>query len=182
MRFRRHRASPWDYSCSETRGRRLAAALTTVCLIAFVARLIPVLFYPSLAHPDETFQSVEQAHRIVYGLGLVPWEFVYGVRSWLLPGALAGLMEATRLIGDGPDYYLPVIAAAMAGLATAPVVCAFLWGRRFFGLTGAVVAASVVALAPELVYFGARTLSEAVAGHILILAIFLLTIEWGLEP
>ena len=40
------------------------------------------------------------------------WEFQLGARSWLLPGITAALMEVARLFGDGPDYYVPLIAGA----------------------------------------------------------------------
>jgi GPI mannosyltransferase 3 len=83
-------------------------------------------------------------------------------------------MELARAFGDGPDYYLPVIAGACAALAAASVVCAFWWCRRIFGLAGAIVGALVVATAPDLVFFGARTLNEVVAGHLLIIALFLI--------
>ncbi len=150
------------------------AALCALLLAALLLRLIPVLFVPSLNWPDEVFQATEQAHRLVYGTGLVPWEFEFGARSWLLPGAIAGLMEFARLFGEGPRTYLPVIATAFAALGTAPVLCTFLWVRRLYGLSGAFVAGAVVAFAPELVYFGARTLSEVVSGNLLVVAFTLL--------
>ena len=77
------------------------------------------------------------------------------------------------MAGDGPDYYLPIIAAAFAAISAAPVVCCFLWCRRLFGLSGAFVAGAVVAVAPELLYFGARTLSEVLAGHVLIAGLYM---------
>jgi GPI mannosyltransferase 3 len=149
-------------------------AIATLCLGAFLLRLIPVLFYPSLHFPDEVFQTAEQAHRLVYGNGIRPWEFDYGARSWLLPGAIAGLMEIARLAGDGPDFYLPLIAVSLAALALAPVVCCFLWCRRFFGIAGALVGGLAVAVTPDLVYLGARTLTEVVAAHVLVIALYLL--------
>lgn len=148
--------------------------LVGLAILAIILRLVPVIFVPSQAWPDEIFQATEQAHRLVYGTGLVPWEFQLGIRSWLLPGIIAGLMEAARLAGNGPDYYLPLIAGAFALLATVPVICCFLWAARLFGATGGLVAAVVVATAPELAYFGARTLSEVVAAHLLIGAIYAL--------
>jgi phosphatidylinositol glycan class B len=150
--------------------------LAMVVGLAILLRLQPILAMPSAVWPDEIFQTAEPAHRLVFGSGLVAWEFQLGVRSWLLPGIIAGLMELSRLIGDGPDYYLPVIATAFAGLAAAPVVCCFQWCRPLFGMGGALLAAFAVAVAAEPVYFGARTLSETVAGHLLVLAL------WALEP
>jgi GPI mannosyltransferase 3 len=158
------------------RGRHplAAAGLVALVVLAIVLRLVPILFVPSLNWADEIFQATEQAHRLVYGTGLVPWEFQLGARSWLLPGFIAALMELARLAGDGPDYYLPLIAGAFGTLGAAPVVCSFLWCHRLFGLTGAFVAAAVVAVAPELIYFGARTLSEVLAGHLLIVGLYML--------
>jgi GPI mannosyltransferase 3 len=152
----------------------VGAGLAALVLLATALRLIPIVFVPSMAWGDEIFQTSEQAHRLVFGSGLVPWEFQLGMRSWLLPGVIAGLMETSRLAGDGPDYYIPVIAAGFAALATVPVVCCFLWGRRLFGLSGGWIAGAVVAAAPELVYFGARTLNEVVAGHLLVAVLYIL--------
>src|SRR4051812_268513 len=149
-------------------------ALAALVLLAILARLIPILFVPSVNWADEIFQTIEPAHRLMYGYGMVPWEFQLGMRSWLLPGLIAGLIEFARLLGEGPDYYLPVIAVAFALLASAPVICCFLWCRRWYGSTVALVGAAAVALAPEAVYFGARTLSEVVAAHILVIGCYLL--------
>ena len=148
--------------------------LAILVVLAIVLRLVPILEEPSAVWPDEIFQTSEPAHRLVYGSGLVPWEFQLGVRSWLLPGVIAGVMEFSRLVGDGPDYYLPLIAVTFAALAAGPVVCCFLWCRPLFGVPGALLAGTVVAVAPELVYFGARTLSEVVAGHLLVIALYAL--------
>jgi len=143
-------------------------------LLAVLLRLVPAVLQPSMNWADEIFQTTEQAHRLVYGTGLEPWEFQLGVRSWLLPGVIAGLMEAARIIGKGPDVYLPVIATAFALLGAAPVVCCFLWCRERLGLLAAVVGGAVVATMPDLVYFGARTLAEVVAGNLLVVALYVL--------
>lgn len=156
--------------------RAAEVGLAVLVVLAIVLRLQPILVEPSAVWPDEIFQTSEPAHRLVFGSGLVAWEFQLGVRSWLLPGIIAGLMELSRIVGDGPDYYLPVIAVGFAGLAAAPVVCCFLWCRPVFGVTGALLAGLAVAIAAEPVYFGARTLCETVAGHLLVVAL------WVLEP
>jgi GPI mannosyltransferase 3 len=149
-------------------------ALAGVVVLAMALRLVPILVTPSLNWADEIFQTTEQAHRLVYGTGLVPWEFQLGIRSWILPGFIAALMEAARVLGDGPDYYIPTIALAFSALAAAPVICTFFWCERRFGLAGAVIGATVVATAPEVVYFGDRVLSEVISAHVLIIAAYLL--------
>ena len=154
-----------------TQGRRALAGLLAV---AFVLRLVPVVLHPSLNWGDEVYQTTEQAHRLVYGYGLVPWEFQVGMRSWLLPGAIAGVMAVASAIAPGPAVYLPAIAGALGVLALAPVVCAFLWCRRALGVGPALLAALVAATAPELVYFGDRALAEVLAAHVLVLGMYAL--------
>ena len=151
-----------------------AAGLLVLVLLTVALRLVPIVVDPSINWWDEVFQATEQAHRLVYGYGLVPWEFQLGMRSWLLPGMVAGIMQLARLAGDGPEIYLPFIAAAFGLLASAPVVCCFLWARRWYGVAAAFAGAAIVAMAPELVYFGARTFSETVAAHLLVIACFVL--------
>jgi phosphatidylinositol glycan class B len=188
MAFARRRASP-TFLAPQNRlltasligrsplSRRWAEiGLAVLVALALLLRLQPILVEPSAVWPDEIFQTSEPAHRLVFGSGLVAWEFQLGVRSWILPGIIAGLMELSRIIGDGPDYYLPVTAVGFAALAATPVVCCFLWCRPLFGVTGALLAGLAVAIAAEPVYFGARTLSETVAGHLLVVAL------WVVEP
>jgi hypothetical protein len=83
-------------------------------------------------------------------------------------------MELSRIAGDGPGYYLPLIGGSFAALGAAPVVCSFLWCRPHFGAVGALLAAAAISVAPELVYFGARTLTEVVAGNVLVIALYVL--------
>ena len=150
------------------------AALAALFLFALALRLVPTVIHPSLDHPDELFQSLEQAHRLLFGYGEIPWEFHVGARSWLLPGALAGFMWLGDRIADTPALYLGAAHLALAALAATSMLCAFFWGRRWFGFWGGLVAASLPALWPDAVYFGARSLSECVAAALLVPALYLL--------
>lgn len=114
--------------------------------VAFAARLLPVFVFPGINQQDEVFQTLEQAHRLAFGTGLVPWEFVYGASFWVLPGVLTGLMMLASLLGGGPSYYMPLIGSVLAALAAASALCAFLWGKRFFGTAGGVIAGIFVAV------------------------------------
>lgn len=156
----------------DTRPKYLGV-LASIVLLAFALRLIPVFLLPGINYPDEIFQTIEQAHSLVFGYGMVPWEFQLGTRSWILPGALAALIELSRVIGEGPAVYIPFVGAALAMLSAAAAACGALWGRRFLGLTGMVVAGLVPALAMELIYFGPRALSEVVAAHVLVIGLYL---------
>ena len=149
-----------------------SAVGAAVFAVAFAARLLPVFVFPGINHPDEVFQTVEQAHRLVFGTGLVPWEFVYGTRSWVLPGALAGVMKLASQFCAGPSCYMPVIGSVLAALGAASALCAFLWGRRFYGTAGGVVAGVFAAVWIDAIYFGPRALSDSVAAHVLVIGLY----------
>ncbi len=62
---------------------RLALSTWLVAMgVALVAR--------GRVHPDEIFQALEPAHRLVFGSGDLAWEWSAGLRNWALPGLLAG--------------------------------------------------------------------------------------------
>jgi hypothetical protein len=91
---------------------------------------------------DETFQYLEQAHRIVFGYAILPWEYLEGLRSWLLPAALALPMAAAAAVVDSPGFYIPATRAACALLSLTVVWCAWRWGGRAGGpVAGALAAA-----------------------------------------
>ena len=88
-----------------------------VCLhrtIAWVALLALALglrvgfasCYPNFFHADEVYQTLEPAHRLVYGYGVIPWEWRTGIRSWILPVFLAGVMRVTGWMGSGSAGYI----------------------------------------------------------------------------
>jgi phosphatidylinositol glycan class B len=149
------------------------AGAAGIFIVALLARLLPTYVWPTIVWADEIFQSTEQAHRIAYGYGLVPWEFVYGARSLLLAYAEAGIMWVASLFGDSPFVYMPSISGVLGALGSAGAVCGFAWAYRRHGLTSAVLAGLLPALWVDDVYFGARALSETVAAHLLVIAIYL---------
>src|SRR5580693_945701 len=85
--------------------------LLIVLLLAAAVRLAAILAFPSLHHPDENFQLFEQAHRIAFGYGVVPWEFRDGIRSPVLPYVLAALFRVSEPVVGGPQGYLLVARA-----------------------------------------------------------------------
>ncbi|MDX3900142.1 MAG: hypothetical protein QHC40_06495 [Sphingobium sp.] len=113
----------------------------------------------SMHHPDEIFQYVEQAHRLVFGYGIVPWEYRYEMRNWAVPLMLAGPMKLGAAIAPDGDLYLmlPRLLSAMLGL---PMI----WAAWAIGArrsqAHALIAALVIALWYEQVYFAAHILTE----------------------
>jgi hypothetical protein len=112
--------------------------------------------------PDEIYQSLEPAHRLVFGYGLIPWEFRDGARNWTFPAIVAGLLKTvTLIVGEAPRSYLlgMRLVFSAVGLLTA-------WGAyrlaRAYGASflGSALAAVLIALAPPAIYFAPRALSE----------------------
>ena len=56
-----------------------------LALAALATRIYALSATKGFLHPDNLYQIVEPAHIRVFGYGIVPWEFVYGIRSWLQP-------------------------------------------------------------------------------------------------
>ena len=146
--------------------------LAGLCVAALAIRIAVAIFLPSIIHQDETFQYLEQGHRLVFGSGLVPWEYVVGARSWLFPGLIAGIIQVSRLFGGAPDSALLSISVFMAFLSLSTVICGFLWGWRSSGLRAAVAAGALNAFWFELVYFSGHTLSEPLAADALAVGLY----------
>jgi hypothetical protein len=148
-------------------------ALVAIAALSMAARLAVAQLLPSIIHQDEIFQYLEQAHRLVFGTGLAPWEYVVGLRSWLFPGVLAAVMELSRPFGDQPAAALIAVAAFMAAASLTTVVCGFLWGWRVGGLSAAVAAGVLNGAWFEIVYFSGHTLSETLAADLLVPGLYL---------
>jgi hypothetical protein len=121
-----------------------------------------------LLWPDEIFQSLEPAHRLVWGYGIVPWEFRVGARSWLLPGFLAAICAATAGLGEGSTGYLTGVRCVLSLMSLAIPASAYVLARRRYGATTALLAACLVAAWFELVYFAPKAFAEVIATHLFV--------------
>ncbi|CAN5218131.1 hypothetical protein BH10PSE12_BH10PSE12_27160 [soil metagenome] len=137
------------------------AAFWAILALALVLRLYALSLW-SIHHPDEIFQYLEPAHRIVFGQGVVTWEYRYGMRGWLLPLLLAGPMALGEAIQPGGGLYLllPRIMVSLVSLGIP--IGAFLIGRRMSPTHG-MIAMAVMALWFESVYFSSHVLTEMLA-------------------
>jgi len=156
------------------RVRALLADRTLLVLLALamLVRFAAIIAFPSLHHPDENFQLFEQAHRIAFGYGVVPWEFRDGIRSPVLPYMLAALFWLGERVVGGPEGYLLVARSALAATSLLGVAAVYRMGRRT-SQTHALMAGLVAATWFELVYFAGRPLTEAVATTCLVVALSL---------
>ncbi|KAJ2503097.1 glycosylphosphatidylinositol anchor biosynthesis [Coemansia sp. RSA 1972] len=84
-------------------------------------RLVNAMLVQTYIHPDETWQSLEVAHKLVFGYGFVTWEWRHGLRGFAHPMLFACVYKAlqvlglddTRLITFAPYVLVAVIAASV---------------------------------------------------------------------
>ena len=147
--------------------------LLTVLLVALSLRIGIAARFPSVDYPDETFQTREPAHHLAYGNWVVTWEYRRGVRSWVFPAFLAGVMRATAWMGDGSTGYLLGIAIVLSALSLPTIWSGILWSYRASGCLAALLTGCICVFWYELIYYDPRALSEVVAGHLLLPGLYL---------
>jgi hypothetical protein len=150
-------------------------AVAAILAVA-VALRVWVALTSGPVHPDEIFQYLEQAHRTVFGNGIVTWEYRYGMRSWLLPLLLATPMQLGAWVAPASDLYLILPRLTAAALSLLLVVGAYGLGARLSRWHG-FVAMAVAATWYDIVYFGGHVLTEPAATALILAAAALLLAE-----
>ena len=103
---------------SQTPEGRPWKLLPLMLTLAFAARAAVALSGDFVVHPDEIMQYLEPAHRLVFGNGVIYWEYFYGARSWLIPGVVAGILGLFDAVGLGdPFWYVGGVELAFCALS-----------------------------------------------------------------
>src|SRR5262245_1332753 len=139
--------------------------LWSALIVGLASRVFVMFTDAGIYWPDEIHQSLEPAHRLVFGYGLVAWEFADGARNWAFPGLVAGLMRTSAALGgDSPQIYLPVIrfvfVARSLGTALGIYRIVRAWGASE---EAAAAGTATWALAAPSIYFAHRAMSENAA-------------------
>lgn len=153
-----------------------------VLALAALPRLWAAWFDHGVYWPDEIYQTLEQAHRLVFGPGFVPWEFQDGARSWLIPGFVAALWAPIGWAGlDHPLLLVGVARTAVASLSIAAAWAAMRIGRTAGGMAGGWIAGLLAAFLPLSVMLGSRVTAETVTAALNVFAV-LLAMRSGRRP
>ena len=145
-----------------TRGTTLW--LWLIMAVGLVARVTAWWFKGGFHYPDEIFQQVEPAQYLRTGVAWLPWEFVRGVRSWVLPGLYAGFLEMLSWVGltGLPAFRLITLQNAVLTLLMVPAgyrIGVALWPQGDPDAENAGLSvAAFTALLPTLVYYSPHTL------------------------
>ena len=144
--------------------RRTSRLLWVIVALGIAARVTAWWFKGGFHYPDEIFQQVEPAHYLRTGVAWLPWEFVRGVRSWVLPGIYAALLEVLSWAGVTglPAFRLLTLQNAVLTIIMVPAgyrIGVALWppGDPDVERAGLSVAL-FIALLPALVYYTPHTL------------------------
>ena len=105
-------------------------ALTAILVIATVLRVLAIIVFPGIHHPDEDFQMFEQAHRFAFGYGVIPWEFEEGIRSPLPPLAISVLFHLAGAFGDSPRFYIAIVRLVLVAVFAPQRHCALFHGAQ----------------------------------------------------
>lgn len=128
---------------------------------------------PNIFYPDEIFQTLEPAHRLAYGYGVISWEWRLGIRSWVFPTFLAGVMRATSWMGSASAGYLLGTAIVLSLISLVTIWFGYAWAERASGTAAAIIAALACSFFFGLVYFAPKALNEVVAAHVLLPGLYL---------
>jgi GPI mannosyltransferase 3 len=152
---------------------RPALLLPAMLVAGFALRIGVSLARPHVLFFDETIQYFEQAHRLAFGSGIIPWEYIEGIRSWLLPALIAVVMKGSAWFSDNPMVYVDLVRALCAGFSLVVIVAAYGLAERRSGRTGGIVAGGFCVIWFDLIYFAPSVMTEVLAAHATILALYL---------
>ena len=147
----------------------LRTQLAVVLPIAAVLRIAVAVLDHGIFWPDEIYQVTEPAHRLAFGYGFRAWEFRDGIRSWLLPGLLAGVLRVADLAGVHSGLGLMTVVRvlfALAGVAAVGATMALAW--RIGGSVASLIAGSLSLAFPMVLVLGGHTFAESVSAPLLV--------------
>ena len=125
-------------------------------------------------YPDEIFQTLEPAHKLVFGRGITYWEFKVGARSWFFPGILAGVYKILDTIGiKDPlsiNIGIKIFLSIFSSLAVSVVY--LLFRKRGIERREAFLFTLPLAASYLLSYISVRTLTESASLPFMVFAVY----------
>jgi GPI mannosyltransferase 3 len=130
-------------------------------LFALSTRIIPLFVVDCPLHPDNVYQVLEPAHRIVHGYGLMAWEHFRGIRPPLHIIISSTIFEAARL-GGFRDTSAVIFGnrALMAFISLMTVYYAYKIGSELYGENAGLFSAYVLIFSTYVSLWSAETSSQ----------------------
>ena len=147
----------------------------------FIIRVFMMLVQQSYFVADEYWQSVEVAHRVVFGYGHLTWEWKEGIRSFLFPSMFVYLFELMKLLHIDTPFLVRIIPRLL--------MCAIQAIQDLFVLEegGEKAFITYIFLWPT-AYIGTRTLSNTLESLLFVLLykykspVFLVVLSFWIRP
>jgi len=134
--------------------------------LAFVLRATFALTTDYVARPDEIFEYLEPAHRLVFGQGIVTWEYAYGIRSWIIPGFVALILKCLAALGlDRPDIYVPTVRLVFCAISLSLPVSVYRIAQALLDEGAARLALVGTACWYELIFFAPTPMPDALGAY-----------------
>ena len=147
------------------------------CLI--IAGLLRIFIGVSgdwIVRPDELMQYLEQAHRLVFGYGQVPWEYRLGSRSWLLPAIPAIPLWLCDIAGIAhPTIYIPAVKVWNSLLSLLIPAGMYVFVRRINNEMAARMALLFGCFWHEFIVLASHSFSEQYSSIMFFLALILIS-------
>ena len=143
-----------------------------ILALAFALRLclVPVL---GLHHPDELWQYLEPAYKLVTGNWVISWPFRNEIRSWLVPVAITPAMWLGHVLDPHGLMHVYLPRAMMAALSLTIVWSSWKLGLRVSRAHG-LMAAFLATFWFEFLHLGPRTVAESISTALIFPAVVLL--------
>jgi phosphatidylinositol glycan class B len=139
-----------------------------------VARLVVGITTDVPLHFDEIMQYLEQAHRLVFNYGIVPWEYREGTRSLIVPGFISGILYGAKMAGVGSSLiYINVVKTVFCVLSMAIPAGMYFFARNTLSEKTAKTALVAGCFWYELIVFAHKPLTTFVATAVLMAALSL---------
>lgn len=167
----------YSYRSLQSKTKESQLLILVLCLGLF-ARLAYMQFSENIIHPDEIIQYAEQAHAQIFGYGLEPWEYRFGVRSWFLPTAISSILALLNQIGiTEPQIYINIVRLTASVASCSLILSCYQITRNCFpnSRLSPLIASLTAAFWIELIVYAPRATPEVLASYALCGAIALTT-------
>ncbi|HEY9880918.1 MAG TPA: hypothetical protein V6D29_20840 [Leptolyngbyaceae cyanobacterium] len=142
--------------------------LHLIALVGLILRLLIAFTSDQINHPDEIFQYLEQAHRLVFGYGYIPWDYRFGIRSWILPGLLSVPLQVVKVLHlDEPEIYISIIKILTCLVSVSLIYCVYEVGRRLASEEVGRWASVIACFWHELIVFAHKPTPECLSTYLL---------------
>jgi hypothetical protein len=123
-----------EFGTARLENRVFGALFLLVIGCGMVARLVVAIARIDLVWPDEHFQALEPAYKIVSGHGLMAWEWTAHYRTWVIPALYIPIVAVCKLLGVNGGILTIKLCRLFTALASGSVILSLNRVGRFLRL------------------------------------------------